>query len=154
MKNVIGAHAMTEVGMDRMMRMRAGSLVSAMAPRPSAGRRAPGGHVADKLAAEFTRLVGAPDRALALVHALRDGELAPTGPMGWMDVKISLVLVQDSLDRAGITVPSPQELDAALKDVLWMRAGGLGWGRIAFMTARDARSGRPLGWTATHGDEE
>src|SRR5258708_3374245 len=40
-KNVIGAHAMTEVGMNRMTRMRAGSLVSAMAPQASTSTRKP-----------------------------------------------------------------------------------------------------------------
>ena len=129
--------------MDRTMRMRAGSLVSAMTRQASAGRRSVPGHVAEKLAAEFARLAGAQEKALALVNALRNGELAPTGPMGWMDVKISLVLVQDALARADAATPSAEAVDAALKDVLWMRAGGMGWGRIAFMTAN--RPGRAIG---------
>ena len=124
--------------MNRTMRMRAGSLVSAMTQQPRPGRMVPG-PVAEKLAAEFARLAGGLEAALALVHALSNGDLAPTGPMGWMDVKISLVLAQDSLARAGPTNPSPEEFKAALNDVLWMRAGGMGWGRIAFMTARAIR---------------
>ena len=129
--------------MNRTMRMRAGSLVSAMTREPSAARTFPG-HVAERLAAEFAGLAGAHENALALIHALRNGELAPTGPMGWMDVKISLVLVQDSLARAGSANPSAEALDAALKDVLWMRAGGMGWGRIAFMTAGENRPERAI----------
>lgn len=133
--------------MNRMSRMRAGSLVSAMAPwqRTVVGTRV-AGHLAEKLAAEFARLAGAEDKALALVQALRDGDLAPTGPMGWMDVKISLVLVEDSLARRSCTRdPTPDEVLAALKDVLWMRAGGMGWGRIAFMTAGPARERKRIG---------
>lgn len=130
--------------MNRTMRMRAGSLVSAMARDPGAARTFPG-HVAERLATEFARLAGAHENALALIHALRNGDLAPTGPMGWMDVKISLVLVEDSLARAGGANPSAEALDAALKDVLFMRAGGMGWGRIAFMTAGANRTGAGIG---------
>lgn len=126
--------------MNRTMRMRAGSLVSAATPGPSAERAVPGEPVAERLAAEFARLAGSYDRALVLVNALRAGELAPTGAMGWLDVRIALVLVQDALEREGNTAPSGAELDAELKDVLWMRAGGIGWGRIAFMTTRAPRT--------------
>lgn len=123
--------------MNRMARMRAGSLVAAMTPRNSVQRGKPSAApVAEKLAAEFARLAGAEENALSLIQALRNGDIAPTGPMGWMDVKISLVLVQDSLARGGTSTPTPEELERALKDVLWMRAGGMGWGRIAFVTAR------------------
>jgi hypothetical protein len=126
--------------------MRAGSLVAAMTRCGSPhGARPLAGPVAEKLAAEFTRLAGAQENALALVLALRNGDLAPTGPMGWMDVKISLVLVQDSLAHGGSSSPSPEELDAALKDVLWMRAGGMGWGRIAFVTARASQGEDVIG---------
>src|SRR5258706_15595852 len=93
---VIGAQAMTEARMNRMARMRAGSLVAAMTPRNSVQRGRPStAPVAEKLAAEFARLAGAEENALSLIQALRNGDIAPTGPMGWMDVKISLVLVQD-----------------------------------------------------------
>ena len=130
--------------MNRMMRMRAGSLVSAMVPRASAGKVFPG-PVAEKLAAEFASLAGTHETALSLVHALRDGALAPTGPMGWMDVRISLVLVQESLMRAGTIQPSSDELYAALMRVLVMRAEGMGWGRIAFVTAGTNRPGNRIG---------
>jgi hypothetical protein len=129
--------------MNRTMRMRAGSLVSAMTREQSVGKTVPG-HVAEKLAAEFARLAGAQENALALIQALRNGELAPTGPMGWMDVKISLVLVQDSLMRAGAVNPSAEALDAALQGVLLMRAGGMNWGHIAFVTAGANRPGRAI----------
>jgi hypothetical protein len=123
--------------MNRMARMRAGSLVAAMTrDGGQRGNKHAAVPVAEKLASEFARLAGAKENALALVQALRNGDIAPTGPMGWMDVKISLVLVQDSLAHGGSSSPTPEELDAALKDVLWMRAGGMGWGRIAFVTAR------------------
>jgi hypothetical protein len=120
--------------MNRMMRMRAGSLVSAMSQQNSAWRAVPG-TVAEKLAAEFALLAGTREKALCLVHALRAGTMQPTGAMGWMDVKISLVLVQESLLRAGTAQPSSEELHTALMHVLGMRASGMGWGRIAFMTA-------------------
>ena len=34
-----------------------------------------------------------------------------------------------------------KRFDTALKEVLWMRAGGMGWGRIAFITAGRNRTG-------------
>jgi hypothetical protein len=129
--------------MTRMMRMRAGSLVAAMTvlekPRPQAGT------VSEKIASEFSRLAGSKDKALALIDQLRGGTLAPTGPMGWMDVKITLVLVQDSLARAGKASPHAEELDASLKSVLRLRANGMGWGRIAFVTAGSGDSRREAG---------
>ena len=126
--------------MTRMMRMRAGSLVSAMA-RDRAENRNDTTGVAERLAAEFAPLTGDHDEALALVEALRNGDLAPTGPMGWMDVRISLVLAQESIARANAEIPPGERFDSALKEVLWMRAGGMGWGRIAFITAGRNRPG-------------
>jgi hypothetical protein len=123
-----------------MMRMRAGSLVSAMErDRGSPSKLCAG--VAERLANEFAPFAGARDSALALVTALRNGDLAPTGPMGWMDVRISLVLAQESITRANAAVPPAERFDTALKEVLWMRAGGMGWGRIAFITAGRNRMG-------------
>ena len=130
--------------MNRMMRMRAGSLVSAMGQQNSTWRAVPG-TVADKLSAEFALLAGTREKALSLVHALRSGAIAPTGPMGWMDVKISLVLVQESLMRSGSANPSDEQLHGVLMDVLGMRAAGLGWGRIAFVTAGGNRSASGIG---------
>ena len=126
--------------MTRMMRMRAGSLVSAMARDRSRTRDELTG-VAERLATEFAPLAGDRDDALALVEALRNGDLAPTGPMGWMDVRISLVLAQESIARANVEIPPSERFDTALKEVLWMRAGGMGWGRIAFITAGRNRPG-------------
>ena len=130
--------------MNRTMRMRAGSLVSAMAQQNSTWRTVPG-TVAEKLAAEFALLAGTREKALSLVHALRAGTIQPTGPMGWMDVKISLVLVQESLIRSGVASPSPEQLHSVLMEVLGMRAAGLGWGRIAFVTAGGNRPARGIG---------
>ena len=134
--------------MNRMTRMRAGSLVSAMM-RQDRAHSVVAGPVAEKLAAEFSKLAGSRDNARELVERLRGGSMAPTGPMGWMDVKISLVLVQDSLARSGNLSPSGDELERALKDLLWMRAGGIGWGRIAFIVGR----GGPSLAQARMGDE-
>ena len=124
--------------MNRMTRMRAGSLVSAMMRQDRA--QSVVGPVAEKLAAEFSKLAGTREKARELVERLRSGAIAPTGPMGWMDIKISLVLVHDSLARKGNTSPSGDELERALKDLLWMRAGGIGWGRIAFIVGRGGPS--------------
>src|SRR6185503_9861186 len=127
-----------DVRMTRMMRMRAGSLVTAMErDRNTPARRGAG--VAERLASEFAPLAG--DSVLDLVEALRNGDLAPTGPMGWMDVRISLVLAQESVTRANTAVPAAERFDTALKEVLWMRAGGMGWGRIAFITAGRSQAG-------------
>jgi len=125
--------------MNRMTRMRAGSLVSAMM-RQDRAQSVVAGTVAEKLATEFSKLAGTRDKARELVERLRGGVIAPTGPMGWMDIKISLVLVQDSLARAGNVAPSGDDLERALKDLLWMRAGGIGWGRIAFIVGRGGPS--------------
>jgi hypothetical protein len=134
--------------MNRMTRMRAGSLVSAM-KRAGRAQSVVAGSVAEKLATEFAKLAGSRDNARDLVERLRGGSIAPTGPMGWMDVKITLVLVQDSLARSGNPSPSGDELERALRDLLWMRAGGIGWGRIAFIVGR----GGPSLALARMGDE-
>lgn len=91
---------------------------------------------AEKLAAEFSTLAGGNEAALELVQALHDGALAPTGPMGWIDVKISLALVRELLLRAGRRSASPYAVEHALKNVLALRADGIGWGRIAYMVGR------------------
>jgi hypothetical protein len=73
-----------------------------------------------------------------------------TGKMGWGEVKIALALAEASLKQAGITKPTPEQLQAALnggdvtvtskdgttttttlKGVLAQRASGMGWGQIA-----------------------
>lgn len=70
----------------------------------------------------------------------------PTGKMGWGNVFIALALAKTELANAGITNPTPDQLQAALtggdvtaadgstvtlKGVLTMRASGMGWGQIA-----------------------
>lgn len=133
--------------------------------------------VATKIARNFTTLAGGEENALALVRSLRTGTdvslvttvpppagsppgtqpttttttfTPPTKPMGWGNVKHALALAQDQLARAGITNPTPAQLQTALmggdlvvanadgtttttavKGVLTMRADGMGWGNIA-----------------------
>lgn len=88
---------------------------------------------ASRVAANFTQLAGSEENALALVSALRNGQRVtlvsdiggaklpvtttfelPTGPMPWDNVVISLALARDSLARAGIAQPTPEQLEAAL----------------------------------------
>ena len=88
---------------------------------------------ASSIAAQFTRLAGSEENALALVKALRNGERVtlvaeaggakmpvmttfelPGGTMSWDNVMISLALARDSLARAGILYPTGEELEAAL----------------------------------------
>ena len=88
---------------------------------------------AARIAANFVRLAGSEENALALVNALHSGERVtlvadaggtktpvttcfelPTGPMDWDNVVISLALARDSLTRAGVMHPTPEELEAAL----------------------------------------
>ena len=121
--------------MYRVMRMRAGSLVSAMGPAAKVRNAVPQ-TPAQKLAAEFSLLAGGYEPALVLIDQLRGGALAPTGPMGWMDVKLSLVLVQELLGASGAQTPARESLEGALRNVLSLRADGMGWGRIAFMVGR------------------
>jgi hypothetical protein len=128
------------------------------------------------LASNFTNLAGGTSNAQNLVNALRNGTSAtltttttpagsttpvtttttidvPTKPMGWGNVKIALALAQKTLLAAGITQPTPAQLQAALnggsvtvttgtgatattttttlQGVLTQRASGMGWGQIA-----------------------
>jgi len=133
--------------------------------------------VATKIANNFTDFVGGEENALALVNGLRAGGdvtlvtvvpppegsppgtlptttetvvAVPTKPMGWGNVKHSLALARDQLQRAGITNPTAEQLQTALtggdlvrvnadgttttttvKGILTMRADGMGWGNIA-----------------------
>jgi hypothetical protein len=119
--------------------------------------------VAGKIAARYVALAGSEENALALVLALRNGERVtlvsdadgasvpvttifelPTGRMGWDNVNIALALAKDSLVRAGITLPTAEELQSALiggdvtgvqgrttlRGVLTMLADGLEWRQI------------------------
>jgi hypothetical protein len=123
--------------------------------------------VAARFASPFATLAGSQENAVALATALRTGTPAtltyttivdgkpviitetitpPTKPMGWGNVSHALALAQFSLAQAGITQPTPAELQAALvggkittsagkvvtlDGVLTQRASGMGWGQIA-----------------------
>ena len=68
----------------------------------------------------------------SFITAAAAAALAPLTP---------LVLAQESIARASADRPPAERFDTALKEVLWMRAGGMGWGRIAFITAGRNRTG-------------
>lgn len=121
--------------MKRTMRVIAGFILMAWASMPAAQavtteREA---LVAGKIAANFTRLAGSEENALALVNALRSGDMVrlvaathgmevpdttafetTAGAMEWKAVRLSLTRAQDSLARAGIRHPSAEQLQAAL----------------------------------------
>jgi hypothetical protein len=89
---------------------------------------------AARIAAQFARLAGGEENAMALVLALHSGEAVrlaaigeesrvvpemvsldlPTAPMAWNDVRVSLLNAQDHLVRAGIVQPTLEQLHAAL----------------------------------------
>ena len=94
----------------------------------------------DKLVEEYSKLAGSKENARKLVSALRTGGdtkiggetiRTPTGRMGVGNVKIALALTEAQLDQKGIAKPTAKQLDAALTDILKMRADGKGWGQIA-----------------------
>ena len=122
----------------------------------------------NRIATEFSVFAGSQDNASSLVTGLRQGGevtlvtptssgqaatgttfSVPTRPMGYGNVRISLALAQEQLNRAGITQPTADQLRAALvggtvtsgsgptatttelQGVLQMRAQGMGWGQIA-----------------------
>jgi hypothetical protein len=122
--------------------------------------------VALKVASGFAALAGSEENALALAHAIHDGAPArlsmedeaspavpdflviepPTGPMGWHDVRMALMLARDALRRHLVYHPTLEQLQAvllggeittrggkavSLRGVLRMRADGLNWGAIA-----------------------
>jgi hypothetical protein len=112
-----------------------------------------------RLVAAFTSFAGSTANAESLVQGLRTGSsitlvsatnttttFSPaTKAMGWGNVKIALALAQAELTSAGITNPTPADIQAALNGgtvtggtttttltgVLTQRASGLGWGQIA-----------------------
>lgn len=121
-----------------------------------------------RLGTEFTGFAGSDANSEALVTGLRDGTAITltetttsttgtaatttttfqpdTGKLGVGNVKIALSLADASLSKAGITNPTPAEIEAALnggtlvladgtsidlKGVLASRAAGEGWGQIA-----------------------
>lgn len=111
--------------------------------------------VATRLDSMFSTFAGSSANAQSLVQGLRTGSSItlidannvattfspPTKPMGWGNVKIALALAQAELTKAGISNPTPADIQAALNGgtvnnvtfagVLAQRAGGMGWGQIA-----------------------
>ena len=98
----------------------------------------------EDLIAKYTRLSGSKQNATSLVSGLRDGKevkltrsgtsetfTPPTGKMGYGNVDNALALAEASLKEKGITNPTPAQLEAAVMDILKMRASGQGWGQIA-----------------------
>ncbi len=121
--------------MKRTLRVIAGFILMAWANMPAAQALATEreGLVAAKIAANFTRLAGSEENALALVNALRSGDMVrlvaathgmeipdmtafetTAGAMEWKAVRITLTRAQDSLARAGIRHPTAEQLQAAL----------------------------------------
>lgn len=97
-------------------------------------------HAEDKLVDEYSKLAGSKENARKLVVALRTGGDAriggetiktPTDRMGVGNVKIALALTEAKLDQQGIEKPTAKQLNAALAEILKMRADGMGWGKIA-----------------------
>lgn len=116
-----------------------------------------------RVAEDFSALAGSPDNARRLVSGLRSGDRVDlvwtdadgrtvtttidpaTGKLGLGNVFISLSLAEQSLRRAGIAKPTPEQMNVALNGgavvvggktvefagVLTQRASGAGWGRIA-----------------------
>lgn len=115
------------------------------------------------LGAKFTGFAGSEENAKALITGLQGGttvtltstvngqatttEFQPaTSEMGQGNAALSLALAQESLNKIGITEPSPDQIVAALNGgsvtgsdgtattlagVLTLRAAGQGWGDIA-----------------------
>ena len=98
----------------------------------------------DQLIAKYTQVAGSKQNATSLVNGLRDGKevtlkrgdatetfTPPTAKMGYGNVDNALALASASLERKGITNPTPAQLEAAVMEILRMRADGKGWGQIA-----------------------
>ena len=111
------------------------------------------------LVGTFSAFAGSTANAQSLVEGLRTGTAInlvdasnvtttftpATHAMGWGNVKIALALAQAQLAKAGITNPTPADIEAVLNGgtitngtasttftgVLVQRASGLGWGQIA-----------------------
>ena len=120
----------------------------------------------DRLSDRYTTFAGSETNATALVNGLRDGTAITltsavngqtttttftptTGAMGYGNVAVALSLAQQDLAKAGVTDPTPAEIEAALNGgsittgtgsaavttplsgVLALRTQGQGWGQIA-----------------------
>ena len=97
-----------------------------------------------QLIERYTALAGSKQNATSLVNGLREGTevkltkgttsetfTPPTGKMGYGNVDNALALATASLEKKGITQPTPAQLEASLMEVLKLRAAGQGWGQIA-----------------------
>jgi hypothetical protein len=97
----------------------------------------------DQLIQRYTELAGSKENATSLVTGLREGKevtlkngnttetfTPPTGQMGWGNVDNAIAMAERLLKDQGITDPTPAQLDAAMVEVLDLRAGGMGWGQI------------------------
>jgi hypothetical protein len=98
----------------------------------------------DELIAKYTTLSGSKQNAASLVSGLRDGKevtlkkgettetfTPPPGTMGYGNIDNALALASASLEKKGITNPTPAQLETAVMEILRMRADGKGWGQIA-----------------------
>lgn len=113
------------------------------------------------LVTAYSGLLGSETNATSTVQGLRTGTTislassdptqpartfsAPTQPMGYGNINITLALAEKSLQQVGITDPTPEQVQAALlggmvqtatgpvslAGVLAARAAGMGWGEIA-----------------------
>lgn len=119
----------------------------------------------NKLVTTYSNFAGSSENSASLVHGLRTGSpitltdppvvggpppvsttfTAPTRPMGYGNIRITLSLAEAQLASQGITSPTASELQGALMGstvigpsgttttdgILQMRASGMGWGQIA-----------------------
>lgn len=98
----------------------------------------------DQLIERYTDLAGSEENAASLIKGLREGQevtltnggttetfTPPTGKMGWGNVDNAIAIAERLLRDQGITDPTPAQLEAAMTDVLKLRAGGMGWGEIS-----------------------
>ena len=98
----------------------------------------------DQLIERYTELAGSEENAASLIKGLREGQevtltnggttetfTPPTGQMGWGNVDNAIAIAERLLKDQGISDPTPAQLEAAMTDVLKLRAGGMGWGEIA-----------------------
>ena len=99
----------------------------------------------DRIAPQYETFAGSRDNLESLAAGLRQGKevtltapgettasfTPPTRPMGYGNITRALDLTSRKLAADGITSPTPQELSAAMQDVLQLRSQGMGWGKIA-----------------------
>ena len=98
----------------------------------------------DQLIERYTHLAGSEENAASLIKGLREGQevtltnggttetfTPPTGKMGWGNVDNAIASAERLLKDQGITDPTPAQLEAAMTDVLKLRADGMGWGEIS-----------------------